>query len=31
MANKLTVVTRNMKDFSRFGVVQLNPFEYRKA
>ena len=29
LANKLTVVTRNTRDFHRFGVVQLNPFEYK--
>ncbi|MDP3187506.1 type II toxin-antitoxin system VapC family toxin [Limnobacter sp.] len=30
MANKLTVVTRNSKDFRRFDVPQVNPFEYGK-
>ncbi|ELS47211.1 plasmid stability protein stbB [Microcystis aeruginosa FACHB-905 = DIANCHI905] len=26
LANKLTVVTRNTKDFTRFDVPLLNPF-----
>lgn len=29
LANKMTVVTRNTKDFHRFDVGQLNPFEYQ--
>lgn len=29
LANKLTVVTRNAKDFNRFDVQQFNPFEYK--
>jgi toxin FitB len=28
LANELTVVTRNTKDFHRFDVLQLKPFEY---
>lgn len=31
LANKLTVVTRNSKDFYRFDVAQLNPFEHDKG
>lgn len=31
LANKLTVVTRNTKDFYRFNVQQLNPFDYQSA
>lgn len=31
LANKLTVVTRNTKDFHRFDVGQLNPFDYQSA
>ena len=31
LANKLTVVTRNTKDFLRFDVGQLNPFDYQSA
>ena len=27
-AHSLTVVTRNVKDFRRLGVICLNPFEY---
>lgn len=29
LANDLIVVTRNTKDFHRFDVSQLNPFEYK--
>jgi len=31
LANKLTVVTRNSKDFYRFNIRQLNPFDYQSA
>lgn len=31
LANKLTVATRNSKDFHRFDVPQLNPFEFERA
>ncbi len=27
--HKLTVVTRNTRDFANFGVDLLNPFDYR--
>jgi predicted nucleic acid-binding protein len=27
LANKLTIVTRNIRDFERFQVQLLNPFE----
>ena len=27
--HELTVVTRNVRDFNKFGVSLLNPFEYR--
>lgn len=29
MAHKLTVVTRNVRDFERFQVALLNPFEHK--
>jgi toxin FitB len=31
LVHQLTVVTRNVRDFARFKVPVLNPFDYKKA
>ena len=31
IVNRLTVATRNVRDFERFGVEIVNPFEYPKG